>query len=174
MGSCSLTRYFMIKEMRDLENLLQPFTGYVELGMYEEANNELENLPPEMKEHPMALLARLGLLVEMKCWKEGALLGESLCELWPQELEFWFKTAYCQHELKLTAAAKETLLRAPALIQEIAVFYYNLACYETQLGDLSEGRRLLEKSCEMDKHFGKDALGDPDLQPLWKGSTPAP
>jgi len=154
--------------MSDIEARLQPFVGYVELGMYEDANDELDSLPPEMKAHPTVLLARLELLVEMKQWEEGALLGESLCDLKPQELEFWFKTAFCQHELKRTRDARETLLKAPVRIRETAVFYYNLACYETQLGDLSEGRRLFEKSCEMDKQFGRDALDDPDLQPLWK------
>ena len=121
-----------------------------------------------MKEHPMALLARLGLFIETKRWKEGVRLGESLCELWPQELEFWFKTAYCQHELRQTAEARETLLIAPAAIRKTAVFYYNLACYEIQLGNLTEGKRLLEQSCKLDNRFRRDSLKDSDLQPLWK------
>jgi tetratricopeptide (TPR) repeat protein len=160
--------------MSEIEPPLQPFVGYVELGMYEDANNELDCLPLEMQEHPMVQLARLELLVEMKRWEEGVLLGESLCDLRPQELEYWFKTAFCQHELKRTMDAKQTLLKAPAHIRETAVFYYNLSCYETQLGDLSEGKRLLEKSCEIDKRFSQDALEDPDLQPLLKRPASSP
>jgi thioredoxin-like negative regulator of GroEL len=153
--------------MSEIEPLLQSFVGYVELGMYEDAGNELDRLPLEMQQHPTVQLARLDLLVEMKRWREGAALGESLCVLWPQELEFWFKTAFCQHELKRTVEARQTLLNAPAHIRKSAVFYYNLACYETQLGELLEGKRLLEKACEMDKRFRRDSLRDPDLQPLW-------
>jgi len=154
--------------MRDIEALLQPFVGYIELGMYEEAARELEDLPEALKEHPVVWLARLELIMELKRWEEGATLGQSLCARWPHELEFWFKTAYCQHELKQTAEAKATLLVAPELIRQTALFYYNLACYETQLGDLGSGRRLLEQSCAIDKRFRQDALKDPDLQPLWK------
>jgi hypothetical protein len=110
----------------------------------------------------------LELVVARKQWTGGVALGKTLCNRWPDELEFWFKTAYCQHELRLTAEARETLLTAPASIRKTAVFYYNLACYETQLGNLTDGKRLLEQSCKIDKRFRQDSLKDPDLQPLWK------
>ena len=108
--------------MSEIEPHLQSFVGYLELGMYEDANNELDSLPLKMQEHPTVQLARLEVLVEMKRWEEAVLLGESLCDLWPQELEYWFKTAFCQHELKQTMDAKQTLLKAPAQIRETAVF----------------------------------------------------
>jgi len=152
--------------MSDLEDYLQPFAGYIELGMYAEAEHELENIPDEMKAHPMVLLARLELLVATEQWDEGVIFGQTLCGLVPEELEFWFKTAFCLHELKRTAEARETLLSAPAPIRKTALFHYNLACYETQSGNLSEGRRLLNKSFEIDKRFREEARNDPDLKPL--------
>jgi len=154
--------------MRNIEALLQPFVGYIELGMLDEAERELEEFPEELKDHALVWLARLELVMELKQWEEGIELGKSLCKRWPHELEFWFKTAYCQHELKQTVEAKSTLLDAPESIRETALYYYNLACYETQLGDLTAGRQLLEKSCSLDKRFRQDAQSDPDLQPLWK------
>jgi len=154
--------------MRDIEALLQPFTGYLELGMYEDAEKELQNFLPELKEHPFLALAQLELIMARKQWQEGVVLGKTLCQRWPEEFEFWFKTAYCLHELRQTVEAKETLLQAPVAIRESAIFYYNLACYETQLGNLAEGRRLLGKSCKIDSGFHQDALHDPDLQPLWE------
>ncbi len=42
---------------------------------------------------PKVLLARLEVLVEMKQWEDGALLGQSLAKLWPQEQEFHFNAA---------------------------------------------------------------------------------
>jgi tetratricopeptide (TPR) repeat protein len=153
--------------MKTIASLLQPFYGYLELKMYVEANDELEGLPTKLKVHPVVLLCRLELLVEMKRWEDGVTLGQSLCGLWPDEMEFWFRSAYCLHELKRTLEAKDTLLKAPMAIRDTAVFSYNLACYETQLGNLKEAKRLLKECFERDEGFRVDALEDPDLEPLW-------
>jgi hypothetical protein len=67
--------------MELLPSLLQPFYGYLHLGMHAEANDELESLPNEMKAHPLVLLGRLELLMEMQRWEDGIILGQSLCKL---------------------------------------------------------------------------------------------
>jgi tetratricopeptide (TPR) repeat protein len=160
------TTYANGAKMKDLEALLQPFYGYLALAMYAEAHEELESLPLESQLHPAIQLARMELLMEMKEWKVGASLGQSLCGLWPDEFEFWFKAAYCLHEQKRTEEAKETLLTAPFAIRDTALYYYNLACYETQLGHLAEARGLLKVCFKKDEHFREEALDDPDLAPL--------
>ena len=152
---------------KELDALLDPFFGYVHLKMFDEANEVLENLPEQFRADSTVLLARLDLLMAMKLWQEGALLGESLCEMIPDELEFWFRTAFCQHELARTQQAKDTLLRAPSAIRETATFAYNLACYETQLGHLDEGKRLLKLCFGRNKAFREESITDPDLKPLW-------
>ena len=154
--------------LRDIEALLQPFVGYLELGMYDDAEKELESFQSELKDHPLLWLARLELIMARRQWEGGVALGKILCTRWPDELEFWFKTAYCQHELRQTAEARETLLTAPTAIHHTAVFYYNLACYETQLGNLTAGKKFLEQSFKINKRFRQDWLKDPDLAPLWK------
>ena len=154
--------------MEDVETLLQPYVGYLSLGMYDDANEALESLPTEIKTHRLVLWARLDLLVEMRKWEEGVLLGESLCKLWPDQREFVIRTAYCLHELKRTAEAKDMLLNAPASHRESAVFNYNLACYETQLGNIDEAKKLLVSCFQKDKDFRGQALDDPDLEPLWE------
>jgi tetratricopeptide (TPR) repeat protein len=153
--------------MRDIEALLQPFVGYPELGMIDDAEKELDSFQPELENHPLFWLGRMELILARKQWAAGIALGKTLCARWPDELEFWFKTGYCQHELRQTAEARETLLTAPTAIRKSAVYYYNLACYETQLGNLTDGKRLLELSCKIDKRFRQDCLKDPDLQPLF-------
>ncbi len=153
--------------MKSVEHLLHGFRGYLELGMYSDANDELENLPTEIKTHPLVLSARLELLVEMERWEYGALLGESLSQLWPSELDFYFKTAYCLHELKRTEEAKGTIQAAPRSIRKTALYHYNLACYETQLGNLPEAKRLLTECFAIETRYREESLDDPDLQPIW-------
>jgi hypothetical protein len=103
----------------------------------------------------------------MKRWKHGIVLGQSLCKLWPDEAEFWLKTAYCQHELRQTAAAKKTLQGAPAAVQKMPVCNYNLGCYEAQLGNVQAAKGFLKACFDQDKRFREEALADPDLQPVW-------
>jgi len=152
---------------RELDTLLDPFFGYVTLKMFDEANEVLESLPEDFKTDPTVLLARMDLVMAMKLWEEGIVLGKSLCEIYPDELEFWFRTAFCQHELRRTQQAKDTLLSAPPAIRETATFCYNLACYETQLGHIDEGKRLLKLCFGRNKAFREESIADPDLKPLW-------
>ena len=147
--------------------LLDHFRGYLELGMYGEANDELENLPAEVQAHPAVQLARLELLIEMRNWPEGVTLAASLCAQWPDANEFFFRRAYCLHELKRTSEAKDILLQGPMALRQQAVFFYNLACYEAQLGSINEAKQQLQICFQMDKAFKAEALGDPDLVPVW-------
>jgi predicted Zn-dependent protease len=146
---------------------LDPFAGFLALGMFHDANDELENLPTSLKTHPAVLSARLDLLMEMKRWDDGVILGRSLFRLWPDECEFYVRTAFCLHELKHTAEARETLLSGPEGLRSQAVFYYNLACYEAQLGNIAEAKRQLATCFKMDKNYKAESLDDPDLEPVW-------
>ena len=147
--------------------ILEPFAGYLALGMYHEANNELESLPTKLKTHPAVLSARLDLLIETKHWEEAAILGRSLFRLWPEGCEFYVRTAYCLHEIKRTEEAKQTLLSGPEALRSQAVFHYNLACYEAQSGNLVEAKRHLATCFDLDKDYKAESLNDPDLAPLW-------
>jgi predicted Zn-dependent protease len=148
-------------------DLLEPFDGYLALGMFMEANDELERLPNEIKTHPQVLTARLTLLMELERWENGVILGRSLFKLWPDCCEFYIRTAYCLHELKRTQEARQTLLDGPVALHEQAVYYYNLACYEAQLGNLAKARLHLAACFKLDKAYRAESLEDPDLEPLW-------
>ena len=153
--------------MSALELRLQPFYGYLELGLYDDANEELESLPNELKTRPQVLLARLDLLMTLKKWEESVLLGQSLYGIWPKHFDFWFRTAFCLHEMKRTIEARQTLLNAPVPIRDIALYSYNMACYEAQLGDVKQAKELLKVACEKEPNFRQQALDDPDLKPVW-------
>jgi predicted Zn-dependent protease len=149
-------------------NVLEPFSGYLVLGMYDDANDELERLPNDLKTHPAVLSARLDLLMEMERWDDGVILGRSLFKLWPDECSFHVRTAFCLHEMKRTQDARQTLLDGPEALHSHAVFFYNLACYEAQLGNIAESKRQLSIAFKMDMNYKAESLDDPDLEPLWR------
>jgi predicted Zn-dependent protease len=141
--------------------LLQPFVGYLDLGMFDDANEELESLPKEHKTRPEVLSARLELLMAMKRWEDGALLAQSLSKLWPNYHEFYLRTAFCLHELKRTADARAILLNGPETLKDEAVYHYNLACYEAQLGQVTKAKQHLSTCFKMEKRFKEEALEEP-------------
>jgi hypothetical protein len=49
----------------------------------------------------------------------------------------------------------------------VAIFHYNLACYECQLGDLEGAKARLKRAFELEQGFRTLALDDEDLRPLW-------
>lgn len=153
--------------MKFAEKLLQPVYGYIELGLFAEAAEELENFPAEVKHHPLMLLGKMDLLIETRRWEEGVIAGQECCRLLPDESEFWIKRAYCLHELKRTQDAKTVLLSAPKSLRTQAVYFYNMACYEAQLGNLDSAKAFLKSCFARDKSYKQASLIDADLQPLW-------
>ncbi len=69
---------------------------------------------------------------------------------------------------------KQTLLSAPKPIRDTALYSYNLACYEAQLGDVSRAKALLKVSFEKDPELKETALDDPDLEPVRHCKKEAP
>lgn len=152
---------------KQIEKLLQPFYGYVELGMFQDAEDEWENLPEKAKTHPIALLDRLRLFMDTMRWEEGLKFAEKLCASHPSDASFWINRACCCHSLGRSAEAKAVLLSGPEFLKAHAVYYYNLACYEAQLGDINSAKRLLALCFQKDKSFKQRSLCDPDLEPVW-------
>lgn len=72
--------------------------------------------------------------------EDGAILAQSLSRLWPEDHEFHIRTAFCLHEMKRTDEAKAVLLAGPETLKDNAIYHYNLACYEAQLGNIKEAK----------------------------------
>jgi len=54
--------------------------------------------------------------------------------------------------MKRTREAKQTLLNGPEALHSHAVYFYNLACYEAQLGNIEEAKRQLSIAFKMDRN----------------------
>jgi predicted Zn-dependent protease len=146
---------------------LQAAIGYWELGLAEDALRELEEIPFHVQQHPEILQLRQAILMEREQWSEALQMAETLCQLHPEETDHWIKIGFCLHELKRTSEAKERLLTGPPALRESAIFYYNLACYECQLGQIQAAWLLLERAVQLDATFQILAKTDSDLAPLW-------
>lgn len=159
--------------MEDFERRLLAAQGYCELSMHDDALTELDALDAEWRARPEALEMRTLVLMQAKRWKEASQSSQRLCKAAPESGAGWVHLAFCLHEMGYSAEARATLLAGPASLKQEPVFFYNLACYECQLGNLDGARTLLEKSFEMDKKYREFARTDPDLAPL-RPTSPSP
>jgi tetratricopeptide (TPR) repeat protein len=144
--------------------------GWLELGNHIEANEELENITPELRAHPAVLGVRWEIYAAAKKWEATLDIAAALIQLDPDDPLGWVHRSFALHELKRTAEARDNLLRVVDKFPASATMRYNLACYECQLGRLKQAKNWLEKAFEVgeSKKIKLMALGDPDLEPLWR------
>ncbi len=150
----------------DRINVLRVAEGYLELKMLEEAEQELHHLPQSQMNHPEVLDCRLKLLMRLGRWEEAVELGHRLCKECPDLPLAFIHTAYCLHEMSRTEEALRTLRLGPEMMQEVALYHYNCACYLCVLGSLREAKAALRTAFALDEKLRTDAQHDPDLEAL--------
>ena len=141
--------------------------GYCELGMWQDAWDELESLPPEDRGTLPVAVMRVEILKSMKRWESAAILAESLVGKGAQVGGLYLSGAYAIRRARSLPEAKAFLLKGEDLLKDQAVWWYNLACYDCQLGDLDAAKARLGGAFEIDRSFRLKALEDEDLKPLW-------
>lgn len=149
--------------------------GYLALGMYQDAWDELESLPPEAKADVGVIELRIEILQRLGKWEFARVLAESLAKRCPENPHWWILWAYSLRREQSVEAAQSVLSEARAIHPDVGMIAYNLACYACVLGDLEETRALLQTAFSLDPLLRKTALDDPDLEPLWLdlGKTPS-
>ncbi len=150
----------------DIHRVLLSAQGYFELGMLDEAHEELDQLEAKTLERPEFLECRLFLLMQGSRWDEAVTLSRRLREIAPEEGSGYIQGAYCLHELGQTEDARLLLLGAPDQARQEPLYFYNLACYEAVLGNLESARNLLKHSFQLEEALRETARDDQDLEPL--------
>jgi predicted Zn-dependent protease len=141
--------------------------GYLGLGMFKEAAVELDLIAKHDQSLPEVQSTRLDLHMERKQWHKALRVGKDLARTHPEIEHAWIGWAYALRELDRIAEARTVLLEAePRHGKSSAVLHYNLACYASLLGEMSEAQTRLTVACRMDDQFDAHAAVDPDLQGL--------
>lgn len=147
----------------DVKRTLHAASGWLELGLADEAMADLASLPPEWRTKPVALELKLAAEIERSAWNAASETARLLCIKAPGEPEFFLRAAYCLHETGDTLAARDWLLRGPKELLENPVFHYNLACYLWTLGEQDRARGHLGRAIAMDASLSESAKRDQDL-----------
>jgi predicted Zn-dependent protease len=148
--------------------------GYVQLGMLQEANTELENIDLFLRAAPEILALRIEIYRGSQKRELMAELAKRLIESQPDNPEWPVSLAYATRRAISIEAAKEILLNAEAKFPREAVINYNLACYECQLGNVESAKNYLKQAFKIDSHWRIAALEDADLERLWDSVKRSP
>ena len=145
------------------KQIIRAASGWLELGMPEDALEELEGLSPADRETKKALELKLAAQMTKKVWKAASETAIRLCNQSVDEPDYFVNAAYCFHENGETEEARKWLQRGPETLSEMPVFHYNMACYLWKLGENERARNHLSKAVEMDESFMESARHDEDL-----------
>ncbi|MDB4668759.1 tetratricopeptide repeat protein [bacterium] len=154
---------------------LKAAAGWIQLGDYDSANEELENIRAEWRAHPDVLDLRWFIYSHHEQWDACLDIATAIVKTAPDRVSGWIHKAYALR--RGTGGgfenAKALLLEAAKLFPEDGMIQYNLACYSAQLGQLNAAKEHLHKSYELGdaKQIKLMALDDDDLKPLWKSEA---
>jgi hypothetical protein len=155
-----------------LKWLLSHARGYLELGMVEEAADELDRVPIESASEFDVRVLRSLVLQGQKHWVRLVPLAAGLAREKPHDAGWWIMWAYATRRAATLAAAEKVLLEAEALHPKEATIQFNLGCYACQRGDLAVARTRVASAIALDSHFRDAAATDPDLAPLREDKAP--
>lgn len=142
--------------------------GYASLGMFAEADAELNEVALEIRRLPEYLGVRLSCFVALKAWGEAGAVARTLSEMQPNEAQWFISLAYATRRAQSIEAARAILLEASIRFPKEPIIPYNLACYDCQLGDLAAARVFFRAALKMEpKTIWRMAQEDDDLKPLW-------
>ena len=153
--------------MKGMQRHLRAAQGYIELGMFVEASDELECIAPEHRSHPVVLAFRYDIYCELEKWTHAEVVARHLVKISPEDSGCWIGWAYATRRCQSIEAAKQILLDAEKLYPQDAQIQFNLGCYASQMENPQEAKRRVAVAVALNDSYRLLALDDPDLQPLW-------
>ena len=140
--------------------------GYLELRMPLDANDEIESMDPDVRHLPEVLEVRVGIYRTLEKWELMQTVAKRLALHDPDQVQWTVWWAFATRRADSLEAARLILVNALERLPEVAIFHYNLACYEAQLGDIESAKTHLRRAIELRKEYQRRALEDEDLRPV--------
>lgn len=142
---------------------LRAASGWLDLGLADEALFELKSLPEEIQSSQKALEIKVHAEIECQSWNAASETARLLCAKEPGNPGFFLRAAFCLHETGDTLAARNWLLSGPKSLIELSAFHYNLGCYLWVLGERNSAHSHLSQAFDMDESLREFARSDRDL-----------
>jgi tetratricopeptide (TPR) repeat protein len=144
--------------------------GWLELGNHLEAGQELDNITPEFRAHPIVLQMRWRVYSQAKKWDLCVEIASAWTRLNPEDEQAVVNLGNSLYFDGRTQEAFDCVSGVMKRFPENAILRYNLACYACQLGMMDVAKMWFGEAFELDdkKELKLMALEDPDLKPMWE------
>lgn len=129
---------------------LEAASGYIELGMHMDANEELEQVSPELRSLPQVLVFRLQIYRALKRWPAMQVVARTLALGDSKNPKWWIAWAQATREVDCIDDARLILVNALECHDDCAEVLYELACLDCQLGDLTSAKQRLHRAFELE------------------------
>lgn len=160
---CGLVWDLLLVALMLAKQVIRAASGWLELGMPDDALEELKGLDAGDRCSRKVLELELAAKMSKGYWKDASGTALQLCGQAVDEPDFFLSAAYCLHEAGETEEARKALLRGPRVLEEFPVYHYNMACYMWTLGEKDGARAHLDQAIAMDESFLESARSDRDL-----------
>src|SRR5690349_18954165 len=104
--------------------------GWLGLGDYLSATEELDRITASSRSAPCVLALRWGIHSAARNWALAAEAAHSLTQFDPDDKRGWLHYCDALHQMQETAQARDTLLEVIVCFPDCALMRYNLALYE--------------------------------------------
>jgi Flp pilus assembly protein TadD len=148
------------------QTLLRSAEGYFELGMIEEASEELDRIPTRFQSNVDISSLRLQLLIATGNYERGEWVARGLVFKQPEKAFPWLGWAFCARRAISLEAAEQILEMAHTVHPENGIIVFNMACYASAAGRLSDARNLFNRATELESAAKEWILQDENLRTI--------
>ena len=150
------------------ERHLTAAQGYLDLGMFIEANDEVEEIDADVRHLPEVLEVRLGIYRALEKWEQVEVVARKLAQYDPAETRWRIEWSNASKLRGNMDAARLILLDGIKLTSGSGELYFALACLEATAGNIEAAKSALHSAIKAAPVLKKRALDEPALEKLWE------
>ena len=149
-----------------LKKTLTYSNGYRELGMFQDALEEISRLPESLSDRLEVLQMKLAILIDAKDWASANCVAKNLVLRQPNDPGHLVNLAFVTRRSRTMDEAKAILSDAAQRFPNVAIIHYNLGCYACQEHKIEDAKQSLVKAISLNPTFLTTAKKDKDLNDL--------
>lgn len=141
--------------------------GWLLLDNYVAAARALRLVPKAFRSQPEVEQFRAQLHLSAGQWRQAEPILRRLEKQYPDDPQYSVSLAFAVRRAKSIGAAEEILAAARDRFPEVAIIWFNLACYAAQQGRLTDTCDWLREAAKRENEVQELAKTDTDLIPFW-------
>jgi len=140
--------------------------GYLELGMAQQALDNLGRLGGDENLGPRGLFLRGEALRELQRHEEALATLKKAAEAMPGVVDVLLSLAWCYKRTGRIDSAIGSIQRALEMEPKRALLHYNLACYLSLAGNKTQALAHLSRAFQLDSEYRALVDSEPDFDPI--------